>query len=270
MATPGFLSGLTYPLRGMRFVFRTHPGLARYWIVPVVITFVAFVALVTLLLRHHTGLAASVWQPPTTDGSIGWVMTVLHIVFDWLLAIVVFALGGVGILLASSVVAAPFNDALSAAVERLEGTLTTNATTLTDFARDIARSVALELAKLVLLAAVMLPLFALNLAMPVVGGPLIAIVGPLISVSYIAIDYTDWPAARRGVGLGGRVLLFRRHTRPLIGFGVAAWALLLVPGLNLLLMPACVAGGTLLYLDLEVRGRGEASAEPAVRPAFPS
>jgi CysZ protein len=267
---PGFFGGLTYPVRGMRFVFRTHPGLVRYWIVPVAVALVAVVILIAALVQHREELAASVWTPPDTDGTVGWLLAVLQSLTGWVLAAVILAVGGVGILLTSNVVAAPFNDALSAAVERLEGTLPAGAPTLVSVAADVARSISVELGKLLLLTIVLGPLVVLNLALPVLGGALLAIVGPLITVSYIAIDYTDWPAARRGVGFRGRLSLLRRHPRALLGFGVCAWALLFVPGLNLLLMPANVVGGTLLFLDLEVRRSGEASVDRAVGPAFPS
>jgi len=48
---------------------------------------------------------------------------------------------------------------------------------------------------------------------------------------------------------------------PMFGFGTGVWLFLFIPFLNLFFMPAAVAGGTLLYLDLE--GPGEpAPSEP--------
>jgi len=267
---PGFFAGMTYPLRGARFVFRTHPVLMRYWLVPIVVTVAAFAGLVSVLVQYHTEIVASVWQPTQSPGVLGWLTRTLHSMLDWLLAIVIFALGGFAILLGSSVLAAPFNEALSGAVERIQGSLPSNTGSVASTLADILRSVGMELGKLLVLGAIMLPLLILNVVLPPVGGPLLVIVGPLISVTYVAIDYTDWPAARRGVDLRGRLLLLRHHPRPLLGFGIAAWALLFVPGLNLLLMPAAVAGGTLLYLDLEVWVRGEASVDAPVGPTFPS
>jgi uncharacterized protein involved in cysteine biosynthesis len=41
-----------------------------------------------------------------------------------------------------------------------------------------------------------------------------------------------------------------KHWPAMLGLGAAIWALLFVPLLNVLFMPAAVAGGTLLFLDL--------------------
>jgi uncharacterized protein involved in cysteine biosynthesis len=45
----------------------------------------------------------------------------------------------------------------------------------------------------------------------------------------------------------------------MLGFGFAVWACLFVPLLNLVFMPLSVAGGTLLFLDLEAGIRGGSS-----------
>jgi len=71
------------------------------------------------------------------------------------------------------------------------------------------------------------------------------------SAAYFALDYVDWPATRRGLSVRARFALLRRHPLRMLGFGCAVWMCLFVPLLNLLFMPLSVAGGTLLFLDLE-------------------
>ena len=87
--------------------------------------------------------------------------------------------------------------------------------------------------------------------MPVVGFALTAL--------YFALDYVDWPIARRGLGLRYRRELLARGGATLFGFGAGVWLFLLVPLLNLFFMPAAVAGGTLLYLELEGPRQGPGS-----------
>jgi len=69
----------------------------------------------------------------------------------------------------------------------------------------------------------------------------------------------DWPAARRDATLGDRVETVKKHVRPLVGLGIGVWFLVHVPFVNLLFMPAAVAGGTLLFLDLD---GGSSSPDP--------
>jgi uncharacterized protein involved in cysteine biosynthesis len=42
-----------------------------------------------------------------------------------------------------------------------------------------------------------------------------------------------------------------------LGFGASVWVLLLIPLVNLFFMPAAVAGGTMLFLDLHPSKDGE-------------
>jgi CysZ protein len=83
-----------------------------------------------------------------------------------------------------------------------------------------------------------------------VGQFVYSVAGSAFTVAYLALDYVDWPAARRGLGVGERVAFFRKNALPMLGFGAGVWVFLFVPFLNLLFMPAAVAGGTRLFLDL--------------------
>lgn len=262
----GFFSGLSYPIRGMRFVFREHPGLVRYWIVPVILTLLAFVGLGWAVIEHHAVWVARIWSPVPASGATGYAVRTLLVALDWLLVLLALALGSILVLLSTTVIAAPFNDALSAAVERIEGTLPEGRNAIADVTRDLVRSVVLELAKLAALFGLMTPLLILNLLLPAVGAPLAFMVGFAVTLVYLAIDYTDWPAARRGRGVRDRLRALGRDPGPFLGFGLATHALLFFPGVNLMLMPAAVAGGTLMFLDLE--RRGEATAKEGVGPGL--
>lgn len=259
-ARPGFFRGLTYPLRGAKLVFRTHLGLARYWAFPVLITFGALLGVMVTAVQHRADLVHVVWASfdPTTQPASWWIGA-LRGLLGWLLAAAAVGIGGLLVLTVSGVLAAPFNDALSAAVERIRGQSLPPDSSPGAFFAGVVRTVATETIKLFGYALVMGPLWVVAFVAPVVGGPVLAVVGFTITVAYLAIDYTDWPASRRDTPLRGRAQWLRDHAAPLAGFGVAAWFLLWVPGINLVLMPAAVAGGTLLYLDLETANEAEGS-----------
>jgi CysZ protein len=172
-------------------------------------------------------------------------------VIEVLLTLVTLLLSTVLVVALSSTLAAPFNDALSEQVERIVTGAEGQPFRLATVLRDAVRTVALEATKLAIYAGVMIPLFVLSLLVPVAGPALYSVVSFLFTSAYFAIDYIDWPATRRGRGVSERLSLLSKRSGPMFGFGAGVAVLLFVPVVNLLLMPAAVAGGTLFYLDLE-------------------
>jgi CysZ protein len=67
----------------------------------------------------------------------------------------------------------------------------------------------------------------------------------------IAYDFLDYPLGLRGAGVRSRLGFIRDHFAAVIGFGVCAAVLLLVPGVGLLLLPVGVAGATRLVMNAD-------------------
>ena len=237
-------------MRGARFVFREHPGLFRYWLPPILLTGLALVGLAYGVLELRTGLMDSIWTAPVGEGLLEEAGRVAHSFVSWLVAATLFVVGVLSVALLTSVVAAPFNDALSQRVECIVRGQPPPASGLLAMLRDARRTIGLELLKLVLYLAVMGPLFIASQLVPVAGPIVYSVVGFYLTVSFLAIDYTDWPAARRGMSAGTRFGLAFRRPASMFGFGLGVWVLLFIPLINLFFMPAAVAGGTLLFLDL--------------------
>jgi uncharacterized protein involved in cysteine biosynthesis len=82
---------------------------------------------------------------------------------------------------------------------------------------------------------------------PVVGPPL----GMLWGAHALALQQTDVPLARRGMGFGARRAWHRKWRAESLGFGLLGLMTLVVPLANFLLAPALAVGGTLLVLELE-------------------
>lgn len=236
--------------RGMRFVYLEHPGLVRIWIFPLLITVGCLVFGLGELSDLATWLLDRFWDAPV-EGE-GWARAegVLRSVLLFGVRAVLWLLGIFVLFALSSVIASPFNDALSEAVERLEAGTEAPPFTLRTLLRDLLRTLVVEAGKLLLYLGLVGPLFLVGLFVPAVA----AVVGPLafvLTALYLALDYVDWPLARRNQPAGARLRLLRRRFAPLLGFGAGVWMCLYVPLLNLFFMPAAVAGGTLLFLDLE-------------------
>ncbi|MBX3272555.1 MAG: EI24 domain-containing protein [Sandaracinaceae bacterium] len=279
----GYWRGLTYPFKGMKFVYFQHPGLIRFWIFPILITALFLAAVTWIGLASYEGIAGSIWRDPTSaevlqktvhaerskdkprDKRIApnehdWIDEAGHWAHATFAIVILLTIWAVGLLVAlflTNVIAAPFNDFLSEEVERIRTGRPGPPFSLKVILRDLVRTVGLEALKLGLYALVMIPLFILSNLVPVVGPAIYTIFGFVFTAMYFAIDYIDWPASRRNRSVTYRFGLATTHFLPMFGFGTGVWLFLFIPFVNLLFMPAAVAGGTLLFLDLE--GESEAA-----------
>jgi CysZ protein len=259
----GFWRGLTYPFKGMRFVYFKHPGLVRFWIWPILITLILLGVSLWASIEYHDDLMNAVWAEPLTDGAWGWVLFVLWWIVRVLVVVMLCGGSVLAVVFLTNVIAAPFNDLLSEEVEHLASGKAMPRFSIMVLARDTVRTVGLEIVKLFLYVLVMGPLFVLSQFVPGVGPVLYSIIGFLFTAFYFSLDYVDWPASRRNKNIGYRFGMLKRHFLPMFGFGTGVWLFLFIPFVNLLFMPAAVAGGTLLFLDLE----GEDAPMPAPPPA---
>lgn len=250
----GFFGGLTYPFRGIGFVYFKHPGLVKYWIWPVLITLALVVATVYAVVQNTPELVQGLWGDPDAGNPLERVSQSIRKALAVAVTIVatVAALWGVSMLV--PVLAAPFNDALSEEVELIRIGKEPPAFSFSRLVREVWRTVRLEGAKLLLYATVMIPLFFAAFLIPVVGHAVYSVFGVVFTALYYAIDYVDWPASRRGLGVRDRAALARSHWPVMFGFGLSVWLLVFIPFVNLFLIPAAVAGGTMLYIDLAKLG----------------
>ena len=250
-APVGFLRGLAYPFRGMRFVYLQHPGLIRYWIVPIGITIAAVVAAVTMSWHYSDAVTNLVWEQPTGDGWLNGLLMAVHNVVDVVVFVALLATSLFVLVSLSTAIAAPFNSALSAEVERIvTGRAPPNGTFGQAF-RDVWRTIALELLKMTIYLGVMAPMFFCSFLIPVVGQVAYSVFGFLFTAFYFGVDFLDSPAERRGMGARQRLSYARGRFLSTLGLGSGVWVFLFVPFLNLVFMPAAVAGGTLMFLDME-------------------
>lgn len=251
----GFLRGVSYAFRGMRFVYFQHLGLVRYWVFPILITGAALFGVFYGAGSWYDDVAGAVWSlfPESWSDTSGWTGGLLR-ALRWLLGlfagIAITLLGLIVVFLLSSIVAAPFNDALSEAVEDI---LTGRRAAPFSFRRmiaDVVRTIRLEILKVVVYVGVIGPIFVVSFLVPGVG-QLVSLAAFALTAVYLGVDYIDWPAARRDWSVGDRVAFVRRQLPAVAGFGSGVWVLLFIPLVNLLFMPAAVAGGTMLFVDLE-------------------
>lgn len=169
----------------------------------------------------------------------------------WLGVVVAFALSLVASLLLANLVSAPFLDQLSQRVELIaRGDRPSNTGGSAGVVRESLRSFAAELQRLLLIGVIWIALSSIGFVVPgahLVTGPLLI----AVTVLMLPLDYAGFALDRRQIPFRSRTRWLWANLPTMTGFGGVAFLACLVPGLNLLIMPALVTAGTLLVLRTE-------------------
>jgi CysZ protein len=115
--------------------------------------------------------------------------------------------------------------------------------------RSLRRNLADSLRVLSLTVAIGIPLFFLGF-IPVVGQTVVPVIGASVAGWFLALELTGNPFYRRGMRLRERRARLRTRRALALGFGVAVFVCFLIPLGAVLVMPAAVAGGTLLAREV--------------------
>lgn len=252
-----FAAGPIYLLRGLRLI--REPRLRRYVLIPLLINIVLIVALIGLF-----GWQLDHWLDAWLNGLPGW-LTWLETVLWW-----------VGLLMASllfcylftflaNLVASPFNGLLSAQVEQLltgrqpESSLSL-AGEMADGVAGELRLIRFSLARACLLGIVSLVLLFIpvaNLAIPFLWFGFGAFM--------LAFEYLDPPMGNRGMSFHAKLDYVRSRRWRHMGFGSVVTLMTAIPLVNLVVMPAAVAGATALYLDATRRNSPPVPGQGSMR-----
>jgi CysZ protein len=151
--------------------------------------------------------------------------------------------------LAATAISAPFLDALSRRVEAIEAgdILESEESGWRALIAEGRRAIAGELQRTFSFFALWLAIFGVGVIVP--GAQLIA--SPallLLTIVFIPLDYAGYTLDRRQVPFRERRVWLRANLKLMLGFGSIGFLSGLVPGLNFVLIPALVVGGTLLVL----------------------
>ena len=104
----------------------------------------------------------------------------------------------------------------------------------------------LDAARLVVRAIITGLVVALLGLIPVVGTVLAVVLGVFLSGRLVALELTTRPLEARGMTRAERRAALRSHSPRVLGFGVAVHLCFFIPAGAILVMPAAVAGATLL------------------------
>jgi CysZ protein len=231
-----FLAGIGLFGRGLAFWIRS-PRLCLLGAIPALISALLLAAALVALVLLAGDISG--WLTPFADDWSPGARDVTRTI----VAIAVIGAGGlIGVLVFTALTLAigdPFYERISDAVEQRHGGLP-DAVELSWW-RGIADS-ARFLAVSVLVG---LPLFAGGF-IPVVGQTVVPVLGALVGGWLLAVELTGTPFRRRAVSLVERRRILRAHRPLALGFGVSVFVFFLVPLGAVIVMPAAVAGATML------------------------
>jgi len=231
-----FFDGIGLFFEGARAT--REPGLTRYVWLPAAISGLVVIAGLTLAYGYTDDFGT--WleaQLPDWLDFLSWILVPLA----WLVGLLISAwlFGFLAVLIAS-----PFLGDLSLAVERRRygeapaPDIGLAAMVVTALGREL-RKLAYHLPRLI-------AVFVLTLIIPGVNAIAPAI-WLLFGAWMMAVQFADYPTENRNDDFRDTLRRLRGRRAASLGFGLAASLALSIPFLNFLLIPAAVAGGTLLW-----------------------
>ncbi len=252
-----FFKGLADVKRGLVYLFKTR-SLYKFVVIPFIVNLLIFALLGYLLsvfygplYEHAAGYLSGLETTQT-----GWLATILS-GFLWMLKgllrilLGLFLMGAlvIGMVFISQIINSPIYDLLSEAVEKREKGIEDLPFSIRKILREAGPMILLEIKKMAFFLLVPLVLFLLNF-IPVVGTLLYILLANLFAAWAMGYNFVAYPMGRRVIPFKTQIGFASSHKARLMGFGLP----LLIPFFNLLLAPAFVVGGTLIYLDEEGPG----------------
>lgn len=273
--TGGLLDGVRLLGRGLVVCVRT-PRLMLLGLIPVVVTALLFAAAFGLLLYFLGDLAGGV-----TWFATGWSeapRTLVRLLAGLAILGVAVLFGVVSFTVVALAIGDWFYERISGRVEQSCGGVPDPPEQ--GFWRSLRYSLVDSARLLGVAAAAGLGLFLAGFV-PVVGQTVVPVLGALVGGWFLAVELVGIPLRRRGLRLADQRRALRTHRAAALGFGTAVFVCFLVPGGAVLVMPAAVAGGTLLarrvlglppgagpgHTRTRTAGRG---SSPAVRSGYSS
>lgn len=225
-------SGAAYLAQGLKLLH--HPALRKFVLVPILVNILLFVVLTTLLIQQFNYLldAMMLYLPAWMD-FLAWVVIVV-------LALFVVLVYGYSFSVITNVIAAPFYGFLA---ERVDEMVTGRKLEGETLLQMIPRTLGRELRKV---------WYFLWRSLLILLLSFIPLIGPLLAALWAAwsmsIQYSDYAADNHQWPFRTLRRSLMRRAQSSLGFGAVVMLGMMVPLLNILVIPAAVIGGTLLWV----------------------
>lgn len=242
----GWLHGARFPARGLK-TLAASPELLPWAVAPVLVALALLVAAGLLTIQGTPALVH--WLFPVAPTPL---LGALRTAFTLTLGLFLFVAAALALYASVGVVGTPFYDRLSQAVEDRARGGPDEPFSWGVFARDVARSAWHSVLSLFLWLTVLLLLGVLSLV-PVVGSLVEFVLSLFTTALFVSREMMDGTLSRRRMSYLDKLRFMRVHRAEVLGFGAVSALCLAIPLVNLVALPVCIAGGTLLVLDLEGR-----------------
>jgi len=233
------LSGPQYLREGLKLVL--SPNLRLFVLLPLAVNLLLFGGLI-----YFAGHQFSLWVDALMPSLPSWLSFLTYILWPLFVALVVLMVFFTFTLVAN-IIAAPFNGFLAEKVEVVvRGQDNFPAFSWGELMAMVPRTFGREMRKLGYFLPRAIGLFILSLipVVNVVAAPLWLIFG----VWMMAIQYIDYPADNNKMSWQDMLAWLREKRWQSLGFGGITYLALMIPLVNVLMMPAAVAGATLFWV----------------------
>lgn len=239
------VSGPGYLRLGLQRI--RQPGVRRFVLIPLALNLVLFASLI--------GWGASAfgrWMDSLIGGLPQWLGFLEWLMWPIFALAVLLALF-FGFSVVANLIASPFYGMLAERVAADERGSASPDQSWQALLISVPRSLGRELRKLAYYLPRLLALLLLSLlpGINLLASPLLLLFG----VWMMAVQYLDYQADNDQVGFNDMLLQLRKQRMKVLGFGLPVYFGLMLPLVNLLVMPAAVAGATLLWVR-EARQQG--------------
>ena len=238
------LTGPQYLGQGLKLIL--SPGLRLFVLLPLTINLILFSGLIVLSMQQFSGWVDTFMPSlPTWLSFLEYVLWPLFVVLVLLMVFFTFTL-------LANIIAAPFNGFLSEKVEVVvRGQDDFPPFSGAELMAMVPRTLGREMRKLsyFLPRAIALLILSFIPVLNILAAPLWLVFG----VWMMAVQYIDYPADNNKMSWDDMLAWLREKRWQSLSFGGITYLALLVPGLNIVMMQAAVAGATLFW----VRERGE-------------
>ena len=249
-----FFTGIGYFFKGGAFLL-SHPRLWIYAILPWLISLLTLGGIAWLAFWSY-GEYVGPWLVQCGDylatlaknsgpfmktvfQALAWLITVLGRIMVTLVYIV---FGVLWTFIVAKILSDPFNDLLAAKVEEIATgrVVEVQLSIIGTIWRMIINGIRTIIDYLIICVILLL----LNL-LPLIG----QIIAMIFAWYFLATPYIDYTLERRGLSYDDKKQLLRQNAFMIIGFGMTCFIVLLIPLVNLFIIPISVVTGTLLAIE---------------------
>ena len=232
-----FMAGVDCFVEGLKLISR--PKIRRFVILPALINIVIFTLLPITEIHFLSNFVH--WLNQYLPSWLSWLSDILATLL-FLASLIIFVFCFTTL---ANIIAGPFNGLLSEKVERQlpQASLATNLTLwqlIKALPKIITRALRMLWYYLPRLVACLILFWV----------PVVNVIAPVILFLFnawmIAVMYVDFPSDNHNVSFPDMLLLLRQHAKLALGFGCPALFMTMIPIVNFIVMPAAVAGATVM------------------------